>query len=79
MYLFPVILTNKSYFSKLLIAHYHHQYENTVSVEAAKAEIKNMFHIIGLDNGLKSVRSVCLFCKKKRAKASTQVMASLPS
>jgi hypothetical protein len=38
-----------------------------------------MFHIIGLDNGLKSIRSECLFCKKKRAKASTQIMASLPS
>jgi hypothetical protein len=59
--------------------HYHYRYEHTVSVEAAKAKIKNMFHIIGLNNGLKSIRSVCLFCKKKRAKASTQIMASLPS
>jgi hypothetical protein len=76
---FPVILTSKSYFSKLLIAHYHYQLEHTISVEAAKAKIKNIFHIIGLDNGLKSIRLVCLFCKKNRAKASTQIMASLPS
>jgi hypothetical protein len=76
---FSVILSSRSFFSKLLIAHYHYQYEHTVSVEAAKAKIKNMLHIVGLENGLKSIRSVCLFGKKNRAKASTQIMASLPS
>ena len=55
---FPVILTNRSYFSKLLMTHFHYQYEHTVSIDATKAKIKDMFHIIGLDNGLKSIRSV---------------------
>ncbi len=76
---FPVILTGRSYFSKLLVAHFHYQYEHTVSIDTTKAKIKNMFHIIGLDNCLKSIRSVCFTCKKSRAKASTQIMASLPS
>ena len=76
---FPIILTNKSYFSKLLVTNYHYKFEHTVSLEATKAKIKDMFHIIGLNNCLKSIRSSCFTCKKLKSKVSTQIMSDLPA
>ena len=50
---FPIILTLSEYFTKLLVTHYHNKYEHAVGVEMVKVKLRNMFHIIGLNNLLK--------------------------
>jgi len=75
---FPVILSSKSNFTKLLVSSYHFKFEHTVSIDTVKAKLKDGYHILGLENLLKHIRSNCLVCKKQRAKALTQRIANIP-
>jgi len=75
---FPVILSLKSKLCELLVTSYHYRFEHTVSIDNVKAKLKDGYHILGLENLLKQVRSRCLTCKKSRAQAHTQRISDLP-
>ncbi len=75
---FPVILSTKSAFTQLLVASTHREHEHGIGVNAVKAKIKEAYFIIGIENYLRSLRSGCMTCKRKRAKAFEQRIANLP-
>lgn len=75
---FPIILSSKSSFTKLMVSSYHNKFEHTVGKETVKAKLKDSFHILGLENLLKSIRTNCLCCKKLRAKPLCQRIANIP-
>jgi transposase len=74
----PIILTAESNFTKILVASVHRDREHPVSIDAAKAKLKEGFHILGLDNLLSSIRSHCRECRATRAQPYEQRIATLP-
>ena len=76
---FPVILSTKSTFTKLLVESAHQEFEHSVSIEAAKSKLKDSYYIIGLENFLRKIRADCMTCKKAKAIPFEQRMGNLPS
>jgi hypothetical protein len=74
----PMILSTKSTFTQLLVQSYHKEFEHGVSVNTVKSKLRDSFHILGLENYLRSLRTTCRTCIVKNAKASEQKIANLP-
>jgi hypothetical protein len=75
---FPMVLLSTSQFTRLLVHSYHVDFEHTVSIDTVKSKLKTLFHIVGLENLLRSIRGVCLLCIKRRIKRNEQQMSSIP-
>jgi hypothetical protein len=76
---FPIILSSETDFVKLLIQSAHREQEHGVGANAVKAKLKEAYHIIGLEPYLRTLRSQCRSCIRKRAKTFEQRIANLPS
>ena len=76
---FPVILSSESEFTKLLVQSAHREQEHGIGENAVKAKLKGAYHIIGLEPYLRTLRSECRACIRKRAKPFEQRIANLPS
>ena len=75
---FPIILSRKADFTKLLVAHFHLHHEHPVGNNALKAAIISSYAIIGLGTVCRSVKFHCQDCRRNKAKTITQLMAPLP-
>jgi hypothetical protein len=76
---FPIILSSETIFTKLLVQSAHREHEHGVGVNNVKAKLKEAYHIIGLEPYLRTLRSECRICIRKRAKPFKQRIANLPS
>ena len=76
---FPIILSTRSYLTKLLVLSYHQKYGHSVSIENVKHKLREGFIILGLTQFLQKLTKTCMFCKKLKNKPLTQRMADLPA
>jgi hypothetical protein len=76
---YPIILTSKSNFTKLLVQSYHRTYGHTVGIQMVKSQIKKEYLILGLDNLLKSVQAQCMTCKIEKSKPLKQRIGDIPA
>jgi hypothetical protein len=74
-----IILSLETDFAKLLVQSAHREQEHGVGANAIKAKLKEAYHIIGLEPYLRTLRSQCRSCIRKRAKPFEQRIADLPS
>ncbi len=76
---FPVILSTETSFTKLLVQSAHREHEHGVGANNVKAKLKEAYHITGLEKYLRTLRSECRTCIRKRAKPFEQRIVNLPS
>ena len=73
----PIIISAKDYFTVLLFQHYHlllgHCGPSTLMAHAA-----NLYHVVGGKVLAKRICSSCILCRKKAARASSQLLGQLP-
>ena len=73
----PVILSAKDHLTSILFRHYHlllgHCGPSTLLTHAA-----NLFHVIGGRTLARTTCQQCIVCRKKAAKASSQLIGQLP-
>ena len=74
----PIVLDKFSRFTQVLVEHYHWTYGHAVGDENIKAQLRQRYHIMGLNQLVKSIRAKCVECQKTRAKAHGQQMGPLP-
>ena len=75
---FPIILTTEMDFTKLLVTHYHNQYEHPVGREMAKIKLREKYFIQNLESLLMKTKSKCLYCIRKTNEPYSQQMAPIP-
>ena len=74
----PIILDKEGRFTKLLVQHYHREFGHAVGEEMIKAELRQKFYIIGLNQMVRAARTGCKTCDIRRAKPFQQKMSPLP-
>ncbi len=72
-------MSSETDFAKLLVQSAHREHEHGVGANAVKAKLKEAYHIMGLKPYLRTLRSECRTCIRKRAKPFEQLIANLPS
>ena len=75
---FPMILSTKAVFTQLLVQSAHKIHDHGIGANAVKAHIRKAFIIPGLENYLRTIRSSCRTCIRKRCKPFEQRIANLP-
>ena len=74
----PIILDKAGRFTKLLVQHYHWIHGHAVGEETIKAQLRQRFYIIGLNQMVKAARTGCKICDIQRTRPFQQKMAPLP-
>ena len=73
----PIILAARDHFTLLLFRYYHlmlgHCGPSTIMAQAA-----NVYHVVGGRTLAKIICSKCVICRKKAARASSQLLGQLP-
>ena len=73
----PIILSARDHLTSILFRHYHlllgHCGPSTMLTHAA-----NLFHVVGGRTLARTVCQQCIICKKKAARASSQMIGQLP-
>ena len=73
----PIILSSRDHLTSILFNHYHlllgHCGPSTLLTHAA-----NLYHVVGGRTLARSVCKQCIVCKKKAARASSQLLGQLP-
>ena len=73
----PVLLSTKHDMVMTMLRDLHFE-NNHEGVEYVRSVLQQKFLIIGLRNGLRSVKTSCVFCRKIGAQNKTPFMADLP-
>ena len=75
---FPVILPRGEWETKLVVRSYHEKTDHIAGTNHILALLSEKYWIIRAREEIRQVTNECNFCKKKKAKAATQIMAPLP-
>jgi hypothetical protein len=76
---FQLFWAQKKLFAKFFVQSAHREDEHGVGANAVKAKLKEAYHIMGLESYLRTLRSECRTCIRKRVKPFEQRIANLPS
>ena len=76
---FPIILPRKQWVTKLLVKYYHEQGNHNSGTNHTLASISARFWIISGRQEIRAWEGECAECKRRNAKAATQIMAPLPN
>jgi hypothetical protein len=74
---FPIILPRGSWITKLIVKHYHEQGKHITGTNHTLANLSTKFWIIAAREEIREWENECNGCKRRRAKAASQVMAPL--
>ena len=74
----PILLSTKHEMVNLMLRDLHQEH-NHEGVEYVRSVIQQKFWILGLRNALRSIKSQCVFCRKKRAQTKVPFMVALPT
>ena len=76
---YPIILPRKEWVTKLIIRSYHCTDEHSKGTNQTLAELSEKYIIPQSREEIRSTEADCNYCKKKKAKPASQIMAPLPS
>jgi len=76
---YPIILPRKSYVTRLIIKHAHEKGSHVSGTNGTLAESSKRFWILSAREAIREWEQSCMNCKRRSAKAATQVMAPLQS
>jgi len=76
---YPIILPRKSYVTRLIVKHAHEKGSHVSGTNGTLAELSKRFWILSAQEAIREWDRSCMNCKRRSAKAATQVMAPLPS
>ena len=76
---YPIILPRKEWVTKLIILSYHCTDEHSKGTNQTLAELSEKYIIPQSREEIRSTEADCNYCKKKKAKPASQIMAPLPS
>ena len=74
---FPVILPRGSWVTKLIVKHYHEVGQHVLGTNHTLANLSNEYWIEAAREEIRTWEKECNECKRRRAKAASQVMAPL--
>ena len=74
----PIILHRKADITRLIVEDSHINNEHPVGISMMKAQIQNLYAIVGLGTLCKQIQSGCKFCRATKGKVLFQKMAPLP-
>ena len=75
---YPVILPRRSSVTRLIVKHYHDKSNHIAGTNQVLAMLSSRYWIIHGREVIWEVESQCYECKRRKAKAATQIMAPLP-
>ncbi|XP_074645830.1 uncharacterized protein LOC141902088 [Tubulanus polymorphus] len=74
----PIILPRHHHVTKLIVRHHHEKYHHVGGTNQVLASLSSRYWMISAREAIRDVERECCTCKKRKAKAATQVMAPLP-
>ncbi|MFM8999573.1 MAG: hypothetical protein ACKOKE_05870 [Actinomycetota bacterium] len=75
---YPVILSAKSQYARLILGEYHLDFKHPVGSNLMFSELRKRYLILGADRASRKITRTCLDCFKARAKITHPRMAPLP-
>jgi hypothetical protein len=75
---FPVILPGSNWVTKLIVKHYHEIGQHVLGTNHILANISNEYWVEAAWEEIRAWEKECNECRRRKAKASSQVMAPLP-
>ena len=75
---FSVILASKSWVTKLIMKHYHEKDNHVSGTNQTLASLSTRYWIVSGREEIREWENLYTECKRKKAKPTTQMMASLP-
>ena len=75
---YPIILPRKDWVTKLIVKHYHELGNHNAGVNQTLSHLSSKYWIIAAREEIIEWEKQCAFCKKRKAKNATQIMAPLP-
>ena len=75
---YPIILPRREWVTKLIIRSYHSTGEHAKGTNHTLAELSEKYIIPQAREEIRSTEAECNYCKKKKAKPASQIMAPLP-
>ncbi|XP_028418886.1 uncharacterized protein LOC114544439 [Dendronephthya gigantea] len=75
---FPIILPRGSWVTRLIIKHYHEIGQHVLGTNHILANLSNDYWIEAAREEIRSWEKECRECRRRKAKAASQVMAPLP-
>ena len=75
---YPIILPRKDWVTKLIVKHYQELGNHNYGVNQTLSLLSSKYWIIAARGEIIEREKQCTFCKKRKAKNATQIMAPLP-
>eukprot|EP00795_Rhopilema_esculentum_P002347 gene2347-17984_t len=76
---YPIILPRKNWVTKLIVKFYHEKDHHAGGTNQTLAAISSRFWIISAREEIREWENECNWCKRRKARACSQIMAPLPS
>eukprot|EP00795_Rhopilema_esculentum_P012623 gene12623-3329_t len=76
---YPIILPKKNWITKLIVKFYHEKDHHANGTNQTLAAISSCFWIISAREEISEWENECNWCKRRKARACSQIMAPLPS
>ena len=76
---YPIILPRKNWVTKLIVKFFHEKDHHAGGTNQTLAAISSRFWIISAREEIREWENECNWCKRRKARACSQIMAPLPS
>ncbi|KAK6171943.1 hypothetical protein SNE40_018363 [Patella caerulea] len=75
---YPIILPRKNWITKLIVRYYHEHGNHSIGTNQTLSALSTHFWLIAGREEIRAWESECAGCRRRKAKAATQIMAPLP-
>ena len=76
---YPIILPRKSWVTKLIIKHSHDKRQHIGGTNQTLADLSSRYWVVAGREAIREWERECFGCRRRKTKASMQIMAPLPS